>query len=1128
MMNGEGTRGETSSEVASPDPLDEFQPWQSPKSDDESPVNSQYSSCGESEFERYCSANSMMGTPSLCSSIGTFQDCADSEFGSMRSFNSLENFSLGGGFARKLGERRLSLSGGSGCLVDPRIESGEGKNSSEVTNDVELRGEFVGRDDGMNSQHQLNCVDTGDVVLSKVGSESDLLAVLDLSTVLGEELYAEDDGGGIVRWRDHSESAMLQSSAGSVSVQQITNVEAVDENVLGRGVNSDTHSSARVIEPVDSCLDELCSGTDVEFDVGEGGRCSDEDKASSRFEHSEGEDSMFGYGTDDEQKMKLVHQRNTQYHQEARSKKENSLLMSSSVAFGADDWDDFVQETGQSDITSIMLEKREPNTEFEGHLISFSSRADTGFPGVDISESSNQVQGADELEKCIKNGSATPVDFLDFRESEKGKDAEDTVTINQDGDLDELEDYLKTCPGSDILERELDPPLQGTPLNKGLNLVGGNLRKESPLCSTQEFDNVGDSRVSESQESEKLKVQLDPLSDIKSSQLCLASTEKSEEQMADFVREPCPLLSMDENNIKRPLKDSPASFNLFEDHPKAIKVENLELNEFYCEVVHEMEEILLDSTESPGARFTQRDMVYRPHLPLPLRDGGSTASTSGNDNAHNVVQRPLTIDGVEVVGAKQKKGDVSFGERLVGVKEYTVYIIRVWSGKDHWEVERRYRDFCTLYRRLKTLFSGQGWILPSSWSSVERESRKIFGNVSPDVVAERSALIQECLRSILHSRFSSSLPSALIWFLSPQTFLPSSPASNKSNPQSPFSARSTDTDNVLTFGKTISLIVEIRPNKSMKQILEAQHYICAGCYKHFDDGKTQILDFVQTLGWGKPRLCEYTGQLFCSSCHTNETSVLPARVLHHWDFAQYPVSQLAKSYLDSIYDQPMLCVSAVNPFLFSKVPALVQVTGVRRKIGAMLPFVRCPFRMSIYKGLSSRRYLLESNDFFALRDLIDLSKGAFAALPVVVDTVSSKILEHITEQCLICCDVGVPCNARQACDDPSSLIFPFQEGEIERCRSCKVVFHKLCFKKITSCPCGERLKQDREQGGSANVSHRVDSTSGALDLFGRKSDSTSTVGFFSRLFSKASPEKSWGAKDSDTVILMGSLPSTSL
>lgn len=50
----------------------------------------------------------------------------------------------------------------------------------------------------------------------------------------------------------------------------------------------------------------------------------------------------------------------------------------------------------------------------------------------------------------------------------------------------------------------------------------------------------------------------------------------------------------------------------------------------------------------------------------------------------------------------------------------------------------------------------------------------------------------------------------------------------------------------------------------------------------------------------------------------------------------------------------------------------------------------------------------------------------FAALPVMVETISKKIVDHITDECLICYDVGVPCGARQACDDPSSLIFPFQ------------------------------------------------------------------------------------------------------
>lgn len=331
-----------------------------------------------------------------------------------------------------------------------------------------------------------------------------------------------------------------------------------------------------------------------------------------------------------------------------------------------------------------------------------------------------------------------------------------------------------------------------------------------------------------------------------------------------------------------------------------MQTENVELNEFYDDFVHEMEEILLDSSESPGARFPQGSGILHAQLSSPLRDGGSTASTSGTNESYPFIQNPGRIDGIEVVGARQKKGDVSFSERLVGVKEYTVYKIRVWSGKDQWETERRYRDFFTLYRRLKTFFADHGWVLPSPWASVEKESRKVFGNASPDVIAERSILIQECLRSILHSRFFSSSSSVLIWFLSPQDSIPSSPGTNTMVPQS---ITTGGRENISALGKTISLIVEIQPYKSMKQMLEAQHYACAGCHKHFDDGKTLVQDFALTFGWGKPRFCEYTGQLFCSSCHTNETAVLPARVLHSWDFTQRSVSQLAKSYLDSIHDQ---------------------------------------------------------------------------------------------------------------------------------------------------------------------------------------------------------------------------------
>ncbi|PHU23744.1 hypothetical protein BC332_08851 [Capsicum chinense] len=552
--------------------------------------------------------------------------------------------------------------------------------------------------------------------------------------------------------------------------------------------------------------------------------------------------------------------------------------------------------------------------------------------------------------------------------------------------------------------------------------------------------------------------------------------------------------------------------------------QNLELNELYDELVHDMEEILLESGESLGFSFGNR--IYQSYIPLPSRDGGSTASTSGTDDADAVRQHPLRFDRVEVIGTRWKKGDVSLSERLVGAKEYTVYRIRVWSGKDNWEVEKRYREFSALYWRLKKLCADQGRILPPVWSCVEQESRKVFGSTSPKVVADRSVLVQECLNSLLQSRFPTGALNAVVCFLSLSKDLPDSPTYDANVLQSPSTLRSR------SLGKTISLIVNKRPYKSDKQLLDEQHYSCAGCYKNFDDGKTRIQELAQTMGWGKPRFCEYSGQLYCSSCHTNDMAVLPAKILHLWDFNQYPVSQMAKSYLDSIHDQPMLCVSAVNPLLFSKVPALQHVTNIRKRIGTMLPFVRCPFRRSIYKGVGSRRYLLESNDFFSLRDLIDLSKGVFAALPVMVETISRKILEHIAEQCLICCDVGIPCNARQACDDPSSLIFPFQEEEIDRCKSCRSVFHKHCFRRISSCPCGIQFKPEQE--GNTSRGNQSENSGGDLSLAlpGKKAD-LSTKGLLSRVFSKVRSLKSsedgeQRPEDKSTVIVMGSLPLTNL
>ncbi|CAK7328876.1 unnamed protein product [Dovyalis caffra] len=1081
--NEEGTH-DTISGPTSADPLD------SVKSDGGDASPSQYSSCGESEFERYCSANSVMGTPSICSSSfgASFNDCIESDIGSLKS---LDNFSLG------------------------------------------PKSFHFGFDDNRNLE---------DHKLSNLGIGS-LDGSFEENGIGGLETCGESSGFGNESY-SRRESVHLGTGNG-------------DLGGVGSGEN-------------DGCFSRLDVEAGLGFDGGEveGG----EDGGSSRYGYSEDDDSMYGCGSDDENRKNLYFRRNELLGEEGKVSDENPLNMSSSVAFGSDDWDDFELETRGGIGASLTLDKfqqHDHGRETDGKVSSSTFVALTVAPVVgeteigkdvieehagigdsvgdgfgeklnsgtevpfgvrnsvvdqvedtrDIPVASRQAQGAHELTEVDKSTSIMPFGFPGHCEAQQEDFRDISFNCNQVQGANQTAELYNSCPVSDVIEVEQERLVEKSLIGLGLNFTDYHMEGLYPSVKSEEVVCTDDNRSLANEEAGNSEVEADPLSDT-TNQLCSCPAEYSENAREEslVVQKLNSTVPMLENNMKKASENAPGSVVVYEDHSAVVKAENFELIEFYDEIVNEMEEILLDSGESPGARFPQGTRMFQS---MPLRDGGSTASTSGTDEAYPLITQPQRIDGVEVVGVKQKKGDVSLSERLVGVKEYTAYIIRVWSGKDQWEVERRYRDFHTLYRRLKSLFADQGWTLPSPWSSVEKESRKIFGNASPDVVSERSVLIQECLHSTIHSGFFSSPPSALVWFLCPQDSFPSSPAARTPVPQSIFSNRGAVEGNVSTLGKTISLIVEIRPYKSTKQMLEAQHYTCAGCHKHFDDGMTLMRDFVQTLGWGKPRLCEYTGQLFCSSCHTNETAVLPARVLHYWDFTQYPVSQLAKSYLDSIHEQPMLCVSAVNPFLFSKVPALHHVMGVRKKIGTMLPFVRCPFRRTINKGLGSRRYLLESNDFFALRDLIDLSKGAFAevsniySLPVIVETVSRKILEHITEQCLICCDVGVPCSARQACNDPSSLIFPFQEGEIERCASCDSVFHKPCFRKLTNCACGAHLGPDEVMESTNKLSRKAS----GLTLGGR-SGSTLHLGLLSGLFSKANPKNMKGYKDDDTIILM--------
>ncbi|PIN20261.1 hypothetical protein CDL12_07053 [Handroanthus impetiginosus] len=837
---------------------------------------------------------------------------------------------------------------------------------------------------------------------------------------------------------------------------------------------------------------------------------------------------MFGCGSDDERKIDLYYGKNVLLHGGESGKKENQLVMNSAVAFGSYDWNDFVQESRENPIGSMAWDGIQRQTCAQSGIGSLRSAADNSvtYPDISFEGRQNKVgstPGACNLVESPSKSADKNVYALSTNSTSlvnlDPQSAEAKVVLasrSQGSDIDELAEYLGCSPGYDIFQTNKDPQKEEAPSNEELKVGETESEMNNQDMTIREVMATRHDIVLEDMNLEESNIKSDPLSDgVVSHHDVLPAKDKEGkedklfEDSSSFVSSSMVDTTMSATTRKK----FSLAFDQIEDHFVPLKERDFELNDFFDEIVNDMEDLLLDSGESPGPRFAQGTSIYQSQFSRPSRDGGSSASTSGTDYAYNWIQQPR---------------DVSFSERLVGVQKYTVYNIRVFSGEDQWEVERRYRDFNTLYHRLKKLFADHGWTLPSPWSSVERESRKLFGNASASAVADRSVLIQDCLQSVIHPKFLPIALNALTCFLSPSEMMPDSSASDSSVSQSTLLNRSTQAENISTLGKTISLIVQNRPLKSVKQMLDAQHYRCAGCHRNFDDGKTRVQEFVQALGWGKPRLCEYSGQLFCSSCHSNDTAVLPARVLHYWDFTRYPVSQMAKSFLDSINDQPMLCVSAINPFLFSKVPTLQHVANIRNRIRAMLPYVRCPFRRSIYKGLGPRKYLLDSNDFFALKDLIDLSRGVFSALPVMVETVSRKIEEHITEQCLVCYDVGIPCCARQDCNNPLSLIFPFQEGEVEKCSSCGSVFHKNCFKTIVNCSCGARFKPEETKKRAPEGIHSVNSNS---NLLGGTAEPGS--GLLAGLFAKVMPARSQNLrlqepKGVDNVISMGSLPNTSL
>ncbi|XP_027703411.1 differentially expressed in FDCP 8 homolog isoform X2 [Vombatus ursinus] len=208
--------------------------------------------------------------------------------------------------------------------------------------------------------------------------------------------------------------------------------------------------------------------------------------------------------------------------------------------------------------------------------------------------------------------------------------------------------------------------------------------------------------------------------------------------------------------------------------------------------------------------------------------------------------------------------------------------------------------------------------------------------------------------------------------------------------------------------------------------LDSQDYRCAECRAP-----------VSLRGVpSEARQCDYTGQYYCSNCHWNDLAVIPARVIHNWDFEPRKVSRCSMRYLTLMVSRPVLKLREINPLLFNYVEELVEIRKLRQDILLMKPyFITC-------KEAMEARLLLQ--------DLVDINIGRLSCSLTEIHTLFAK---HIKLDCERCQAKGFVC---ELCKE-GDVLFPF-DSHTSVCTDCSAVFHRDCYyDNSTTCPKCARL-----------------------------------------------------------------------
>ncbi|XP_049887669.1 uncharacterized protein LOC126382026 [Pectinophora gossypiella] len=230
---------------------------------------------------------------------------------------------------------------------------------------------------------------------------------------------------------------------------------------------------------------------------------------------------------------------------------------------------------------------------------------------------------------------------------------------------------------------------------------------------------------------------------------------------------------------------------------------------------------------------------------------------------------------------------------------------------------------------------------------------------------------------------------------------------------------------------------------SREQGLDYQNYQCKGCQDLL--GSTV----------SKAKVCAFTGEYYCSNCIDPNVFIIPARVIHNWDFKRYPVSKKSALFLLEFQHQPWIDMKKFNPKIYCGVSDMAHLQELRIQLNFLRAYIfTCREHVieDLQKRVWPREYLYEHVHLYTISDLAQIPNGSLVLqLEKVVNFAKAHVLD-----CWLCSQKGFIC---EVCRDPK-ILYPFETSTTYRCDECSSVFHSKCLNANIPCPKCKR-KQNR-------------------------------------------------------------------